>query len=64
MEWVEGVISAPEMVQSDQTDVELEHRLARIPEFGNRVLRVIVNRATNPERVVTFYFDRNMRDRL
>jgi hypothetical protein len=27
-------------------------------------LRVIVNRVTNPEKIVTFYFDRNVRDRL
>jgi len=62
--WVERVLRAPEMVQPDQTDAELEHRLAQIPEFDNRVLRVIVNRVTNPEKVITFYFDRNMRNRL
>jgi hypothetical protein len=34
-------------------DPDLEHRLAAISEHENRVLRVIVNTKTNPERVVT-----------
>jgi hypothetical protein len=64
LEWVERVLGQPERVQDDENDGELEHRLARIPEHGNRVLRVIVNRVTSPEKIVTFYFDRNVRDRL
>ena len=64
LEWVERVLGQPERVQADENDGELEHRLVRIPEYGNRVLRVIVNRMTNPEKIVTFYFDRNVRDRL
>jgi hypothetical protein len=64
LEWVERVLRTPERVQPDKTDAELEHRLAQIPEYGNRVLRVIVNRVTNPEKVITFYFDRNMRGQL
>jgi len=39
-------------------NTELEHRLAAIPEFGNRVLRVIVNTSAIPPRVITAYFDR------
>ena len=34
------------------------HRLARIPEWGNRVLRVIVNGKSVPPRIVTAFFDR------
>ncbi|MFQ6028865.1 MAG: DUF4258 domain-containing protein [Dehalococcoidia bacterium] len=64
LEWVERTIRTPERVEADEVDDELEHRLAQIPEYGNRVLRVIVNRVTNPERVITVYFDRNMRNRL
>ena len=64
MEWVERVLEQPERVQADENDGDLEHRLARIPEYGNRVLRVIVNRVSNPEKIVTFYFDRNVRDKL
>jgi hypothetical protein len=36
-------------------------RLAKIPEHGNRVLRVVINKAAVPERVVSVYFDRTMK---
>ena len=63
-EWLERTPAAPQARAPDEVDDELEHRLAAIPEFGNRVLRVIVNTSTLPERVVTVYFDRRMRGRL
>jgi hypothetical protein len=37
-----------EMTETDPVDPDLEHRLARIPEWGNRMLRVIVNGKTTP----------------
>ena len=62
--WIERTLEAPSKVEPDSMDSTLEHRLAAIPEYGNRGLRVIVNKTTNPIRVVTFYFDRNLRDKL
>jgi uncharacterized DUF497 family protein len=62
--WVEQTIAAPQEVEPDALDLDLEHRLAVIAEFGNRVLRVIVNVRTDPERVITVYFDRGMRGKL
>jgi hypothetical protein len=35
-----------------------------LPEFGGRVLRVVVNKTVVPERVVTVYFDRTMKGKL
>lgn len=54
---------SPEWTEKDMIDAELEHRLARIEEFGGRVLRVIVNTHAAPTRVVTAYFDRRRSDR-
>ena len=51
--WMEQALTAPEATEAD-----LEHRLARIPEFGHRVLRVIVNTKKRPLHVVTVFFDR------
>ena len=51
-------MKAPEQIEPDTVDAELEHHLARIAEFDNRVLRVIVNRNVAPVRVVTVFFDR------
>lgn len=56
--WVERAFDAPEATEPDPADPDLEHRLARIPEWGNRVLRVIVNGKTVPPRIVTAFFDR------
>jgi uncharacterized DUF497 family protein len=63
-EWLERTLANPQFVQPDPTDSSLEHRLAVIPEHGDRVLRVIVNTSVTPLRVVTLYFDRNMKGRL
>ena len=57
-EWVERALFQPEWIEPDDIDPELEHRLVRIPEFGGRVLRVIVNPAVDPFRIITVYFDR------
>jgi hypothetical protein len=56
--WVEQVLGCPEWTEPDPVDAALEHRLAAIPDFGNRVLRVIVNTSATPPRVITAYFDR------
>jgi hypothetical protein len=58
MTWVDRILDSPEAIEADPVDPELEHRLARIPEWGNRVLRVIVNRTATPPRIVTAFFDR------
>lgn len=58
LEWLERVLFYPEQVEDDAVDADLEHRLAPIPEFGNRTLRVIVNRRKQPPHVVTAFFDR------
>ena len=62
-EWMQRVLTAPEWTERDGVDADLEHRLGRIPEFENRVLRVIVNPTATPPRIVTVYFDRRRKDR-
>jgi len=56
--WMEQALTTPEVTEADPVDPDLEHRLARIPEFGDRVLRVIVNGRKTPPHVVTVFFDR------
>jgi hypothetical protein len=62
--WLERVLNAPERVEPDLEDAQLEHRLGHIPEHGNRILRVVVNKTIRPVRVITLYFDRTMRNKL
>ncbi len=61
---LERVFSSPQRIEPDADDADLEHRLGRVREHGNRVLRVVVNNRIRPPRIVTLYFDRAMRNRL
>jgi hypothetical protein len=63
-EWIDQVISDPDLVTKDHEDPELEHHLGTIEEFGNRVLRVVLNTTVEPSRIVTAYFDRSMKGEL
>lgn len=58
LEWVRRVLTTPEKTQPDTRDHRLRHALARIPEHGNGVLRVVYNETVDPWRIVTAYFDR------
>ena len=63
-EWIEAALEVPESTHPDPEDGELQHVLRKIPEFGNRVLRVVFNQTKSPAVIVTAYFDRTMKGRL
>jgi len=44
--------------QPDARDEKLTHLLRRIPEHGNRMLRLVIDSTQNPTRVITLFFDR------
>ena len=64
LEWVERTLTEPKLSQPDPFDVTVERRFRRIPEFGRRVLRVAVNTTVEPCRVVSVFFDRQMKGKL
>ena len=46
----------------EETDEEGNiHYFKAIPEYGGRVLHVVVNPNTDPHKVVTLFFDRRLR---
>ena len=58
-EWVTRSLNAP-----DYTEIGIDdniHYIKAIPEFGGRIIRVVVNPHRTPARVVTFFFDRRLR---
>ena len=63
-EWIAATLSAPAATESDPVDPTLIHALRVIPEFGERVLRVIYKRTRQPPHVVTAFFDRGMKGKL
>lgn len=62
--WVRRALKAPDHREPDPWDNEVERFYRRIPEFGDRVLRVAVNTRVEPWRVVSVFFDRRMKERL
>ncbi len=64
IEWVERALTKPDLRQMERNDQALERRFRRIPEFGGRVLRVVVNVSMQPNRVVSVFFDRSMKGKL
>jgi len=56
--WMEQVLSKSELIEADPMDSDLEHRFARLPQYGNRVLHVILNNKKIPPHIVTVFFDR------
>jgi len=59
--WLELALTSPERIERHRFDPVLEHALVRIPERGDRVLRVVYNASHKPLKIVTAYFDRTQR---
>jgi len=64
LRWLEQAITTPHRIEKDVDDSELTHYLLKIEDFEGRVLRMIVNQTVDPMRVITAFFDRNMRNKL
>ena len=62
--WIEETISNPEMRIPDPVDRTAERFYRKIPDKGNRVLRVVINTTTLPWRVVSVFFDRTMKGKI
>ncbi len=57
--WVEAALTTPDLTEDH--DDGTRHYLKKIPEFGNRWLRVVVNIRANPNRAATVFFDRRLK---
>jgi hypothetical protein len=64
VEWIERAVAGPALRTPDPNDPQVERFFRRIPERGDRALRVVVNTRAAPWRVVSVYFDRKMRGAL
>ncbi len=56
--WVRRTTDAPD--RADAAADGTRHYIKAIPEHGGRFLRVVVNPAFTPQRVVTVFFDRRL----
>ena len=62
--WVERTLTRPALREADPGDCALERFYAIVPERGERVLRVIADTSSQPWRVISAFFDRNMKGKL
>ena len=58
-EWWQTTLTSPEREETDEEGNI--HYFKAIPEYGGRVLHVVVNPNTDPHKVVTLFFDRRHR---
>ena len=62
--WVDLTVVEPALRGPDPDDPEIERFFRRIPDYGDRALRVAVNTRAAPWRVVSVFFDRDAGERL
>jgi hypothetical protein len=62
--WIQQTLNEPELRTQDPNDSQVERFFQKIPENGNRVLRVAVNTNAWPWKVVSVFFDRTMKGKL
>jgi len=58
--WVEHAIESPDKIENHEDGTR--HFIARIQERGGRWLRVVVNIDETPNKRVTAFFDRRLRN--
>ena len=61
-EWINRAVQEPDRIENSEDGTR--HFIKKIPEFGNRWLRVVVNVVVSPDRFVTAFFDRRLRGEL
>ena len=56
--WVLEILQSPDRYEKGPGGQG--YYIKSIPEYGNRFLRVVVNRNVSPTRIVTVFFDRRL----
>ena len=58
-EWIELALDNPDKIETREDNTR--HYIKMIPANNNRWLRVIINAASRPEKLITAFFDRRLR---
>jgi hypothetical protein len=64
LSWIERAVAEPMRVEPSKSDSSAEALFVKIPECGDRVLRVVVIKQVDPVRVASASFDRSMKGKL
>ncbi len=57
--WVDVTLGNPDKIEDHEDGTR--HYLKQIPDYGNRWLRIVANVASEPNKMVTAFFDRRLR---
>jgi len=52
--WIQAVLESPERME--KISGEEWHLFKKIPEFGDRILKIVINPSNN--KIITLFFDR------
>jgi len=58
--WLENTIDNPD--KTEFINNEEIHYIKQIKEFGNRYFRVFVNPYSRPQKIITMFFDRRIKE--
>lgn len=61
--WVLAIAADPEWIETDPRQPGVVMAFGRVPERGDRVLRVVYADGRNERRVISVFFDRRARKR-
>jgi Domain of unknown function (DUF4258) len=64
LRWIERTVKEPEWSHPDPRRPGVERRFRSVPEFGDRVLRVVCFESAKEIRILTVFFDRDARKPL
>ncbi|WP_315862321.1 DUF4258 domain-containing protein [Picosynechococcus sp. PCC 8807] len=59
-EWIRRTLTAPDYIDRDER-TNACRAWKRIPEYGNRALRVVYNSEKQPPVIITVFFDRSFK---
>ena len=59
--WIEDTVLAPDWVEQDPREPNVDRRFRAIQQFGGRILRVACVETNSTVRVISVLFDRNAR---
>ena len=59
--WIFDCIDKPETEYWENNNTV--HYVKAIEDFDNRLLRVVVNPFTTPKKIITFFFDRRLKEK-
>jgi aminoglycoside phosphotransferase len=60
LEWIHHTLDMPDFIET-RSDGN-QHYFKKIIDFGSRYLHIVINDSVNPNKIVTLFFDRGVKE--